>query len=413
MHQDQTGGEAISSSPSEGVHPQSLWQRSRLIILVAAVAVLLLYVLFLARGALFPFIVSIVLAQLLHPVVAAVEIRLPGHARYPGLVRVVTILLIYVVSAALLAGLLFVTIPPIFSEAQEFIEAFPKFYERARTTVEGWSADFTSRIPEEMRAQVEDGLAAGGNVIASAALGVVRRTISGVSNALTFIIALVIVPFFLFYLLKDRQQVLGGAFSVFSPQTQRQVSDVLNLVNGVIGAYVRAQLFSALIVAVMVFAGLTILGIKYAAILAIVAGLFGLIPIIGAVLGAVPGILVALASSPEQAVYVALVYIIVQLVESNVIAPRIQSNAVRLHPAIIMMVLVGASEVAGLWGVVVGVPLTAAVRDVFLYFHRQWSTPNGVPAVDSPSSAAIGQMSRDCDQFDAQQPLVEGTNEVD
>ena len=112
------------------------------------------------------------------------------------------------------------------------------------------------------------------------------------------------------------------------------------MVNSVIGSYVRAQLLSATIVGVMVFIGLSILGIKFAAILGLVAGLFGLIPIIGPLLGAVPGLLVTLASSPSQVLWVALVYVIVQLIENNLISPRIQGSAVRLNPAIIMVTLV-------------------------------------------------------------------------
>ena len=102
------------------------------------------------------------------------------------------------------------------------------------------------------------------------------------------------------------------------------------------------------------------------------AGLFGLIPIIGPLLGAVPGVLVTLASSPGQTIWVALVYVIVQLIENNVITPRIQGRAVRLNPALVMATLLVASEIAGLWGVIVGVPLVAATRDVFIYFYKQW-----------------------------------------
>ena len=380
-------------------------------ILVAGAGVLLLYVLFLARGALFPFIISIVLAQLLHPVVSAVERRMPGRRRYPGVTRIVAIVLIYLCALAILGVFLLMTIPPVFTESQEFVETLPKLYERAHEGIESWSAEFTQRIPDELRSELEDAVAAGGDVLTAAALGILRRTISGVSNALTLIIGLVIVPFFLFYLLKDRQEVLGGALSILSPQTQRRVSDVLHLVNNVVGAYVRGQLFSALIVAVMVFIGLTLLGIKFAAILAIVAGLFGLIPIVGAVLGAVPGVLVALASSPQQALWVALMYIIVQLVESNIISPRIQSNAVRLHPAMVIIVLVCSSEIAGLWGMVVGVPLTAAVRDVFVYFYREW---NG-SSTALPAAGTAGEVGSDSVMQEPMQPPEdsEESHEVD
>ena len=380
------------SSPSpENTHEPSFWLRWRLPILVAGAVALLLYVLFLARGALFPFIISIVLAQLLHPVIAKLETWLPGRRRYPDVTRIVAIVLIYLCAMAIVGAFLLMTIPPVFTESQEFVETLPELYERAHDGIESWSEEFTQRIPDELRSELEEAVAASGDVLTAAALGILRRTISGVSNALTLIIGLVIVPFFLFYLLKDRQEVLGGALSILSPQTQRRVSDVLHLVNNVVGAYVRGQLFSALIVAVMVFIGLTLLGIKFAAILAIVAGLFGLIPIVGAVLGAIPGVLVALASSPQQALWVALVYIIVQLVESNIISPRIQSNAVRLHPAIVIIVLVCSSEVAGLWGMMVGVPLTAAVRDVFMYFYREWNgSKTTLPAAASAAEVESG-----------------------
>ena len=92
--------------------------------------VVLATILYLARGALFPFIISIVLAELLYPVVVFVEKRLPGHGRKPGATRIVSILAVYVASVALIAGILFLTIPPLFAEAEELVETFPELYER-------------------------------------------------------------------------------------------------------------------------------------------------------------------------------------------------------------------------------------------------------------------------------------------
>ena len=347
------------------------WRRVGLVVVAVVVLATILY---LARGALFPFIISVVLAELLYPVVVFLEKRLPGHDRMPGATRVISILAIYVAFAAVVAGVLYLTIPPLFAESQELLQTFPELYERSRSTVEGWSDEFTERIPVELRTQIEEAVAAGGNVLADAAGGVVQRTVSGVSNAVTLVIGLVVLPFFLFYILKDREEVVGGVYPLLSQRAQTHAHNVIVMVNNVIGSYVRAQLLSATIVGVLVFIGLSILGIKFAAILGLLAGLFGLVPIIGPLLGAVPGLLVTLASSPSQVIWVALVYVIVQLLENNLISPRIQSNAVRLNPAIIVAVLVVSSEVAGLWGVIVGVPLVAAARDVFVYFYKEWET---------------------------------------
>ena len=367
-----------SEAPEQGTGHQA-WTRWRQAGLVIAALLLIAFILYMARGALFPFVISIVLAELLYPAVVFLEERMPGHDRMPGVTRIVSILTIYLGFAAVVAGILYLTIPPLFAESQEFIETFPEFYERARSTAEGWSHDFTERVPVEVRMEIEEAVAAGGNVLANAGRGIIQRTVSGVANAVTLVIGLAIVPFFLFFILKDREEVVGGVYPMLSPRGRKHTRHVIFMVNRVIGSYVRAQLLSATIVGVLVFIGLSILGIKFAAILGLVAGLFGLIPIIGPLLGAVPGLLVTLASSPSQVIWVALVYVVVQLIENNLISPRIQGRAVRLNPAIIMATLVVASEVAGLWGVIVGVPLVAAARDVFVYFHKEWD--NGDAAV--------------------------------
>ena len=351
--------------------PWIKWRRTALVVATVAVVVAVLY---LARGALFPFIISIVLAELLYPAVVFLEQRMPGRGRMPGVTRVVSILTIYVAFAAMVAGILYVTIPPLYSESQELAKSFPDLYERARSTVEGWSDDITEQVPVELRDQFEEVVAGGGEVLTDAAQGVARRSVSGASNAVTLVIGLAIVPFLLFYILKDREGVVGGVYSMLSPTGRNHARNVISIVNSVIGSYVRAQLLSATIVGILVFIGLSILGVEYAAMLGLLAGMFALIPIIGPLLGAVPGLLVTLASSPDLVIWVALVYVLVQVLENYVISPRIQGGAVRLNPVAIMVTIVLASEIAGLWGVIVGVPLVAAARDVFVYFHEQWET---------------------------------------
>ena len=173
-------------------------------------------ILYLARSVLFPFIISIVLAQLLHPVVVFLEERLPTRHRMPGATRIVSVFTIYVAFAAIVAGILFAAIPPLYAESQELIQASPELYDRARITVEDWSRNYVERVPVELRTEIEESVAAGSNVLADAAWDIVRRTVSGVSNAVTLVIGLAIVPFFLFYILKDREVVVGGVYPLMS-----------------------------------------------------------------------------------------------------------------------------------------------------------------------------------------------------
>ncbi|MCH7800285.1 MAG: AI-2E family transporter [Chloroflexi bacterium] len=378
--------------------------------MVVAILLVVFTVLWMARGALFPFAIAIILAELLHPLVDRVQRLQPWREKQPGIARIVAILVIYVVGIATVSGLMFLIIPPLFQESQEFIDTVPELYESARATLEEWGNEYTERIPEELRTQLELSLESGGEILASAARSIMGKTLTGVSNAVTIVIGLAIVPFMLFYILKDGHGSLGSFYSALSPVNRRHAHNVVSIIHDVIGAYIRAQLFSAVVVGVAVFLGLFFLGIKFAALLGLIAGLFGLIPIIGALLGAIPGLLVTLATARDDMIWVVILYLVVQFVESNIISPRIQSRAVNIHPALILVILVIASETAGLWGVIIGVPLTAAARDVFKYFYNDW-TQQRLPEPDQ--STLGGANSEESDKLEKPDSAIDPSVEME
>ena len=365
-----------------------LWMKWRLAGLVALGIVVVLAILFLARGALLPIIMSVIVAELVFPIVANLEARLPQRQRYPQAARIFAIAVVYVVFIALAAAFVYLTFQPVFQEAQEFFETAPEIYEQAKTRVTEWLDEFDRQVPEEVKAQLEEWLRSAGGAIGEAALGLLTRTLSGVTGTVSVVVALGIVPFLLFYMLKDKEALMGGLYSVLPENVSRHTRNVLTLFHVVIGSYVRAQLISASVVGVLVFLGLLALDVSFAVTLGLLAGVLGLIPIIGAYLGAIPGLLVVLATDPSKLVWVILMYLAVQGIENYLVAPRVQGRALRLHPIFIMGTLVIASEIAGLWGVFVGVPLVAAARDVFAYFYGEWSDRGAPAAIAEPSDDA-------------------------
>ncbi len=360
----------MSSPPTE---QPSLWIKWRLPGLIAVGILIVALILYIARGALFPFIISIVLAELLYPIVEFTERWLPGRRRFPGVARVISILLIYIGFMAIIGVILYLTLSSLISEGRQFIEAAPQLYEQARVSAERWYAEFSDRVPPEFTTQIQELLESGSGALVNAAKAVAVKTISGIASTISFVVGLIVVPILLFYLLKDKDELLDGVYSPLSVGVERHTRNVLGIIHRVIGSYVRAQLISVSVVGIMVFVGLTLLGVEFALILGILAAMFAIIPIVGAIIGAVPGVLIALANDPDKVIWVVLVYVIAQLIESNIITPRLQANAVRVHPVMVMAILVIATDIAGIWGMIAGVPLTAAVRDVFVYFQRQWS----------------------------------------
>ena len=345
---------------------------------VAAVGVAL----YMLRGALFPFILGGALAYIMHPLVTWLEKRIPGRNRRPVLARVLSIFIMFAVMAGLLAGALIVVLPPVVEQFRLFIDSLPVLISDARVAVENWNRELSGAIPEEIRLQIQEAIQNAGVVLVGAAQGIMVRTIGVVSGALTIVIGLAALPLFLYYVLKDREKLVDGMVSVFPPGPRVHARNVITVVNHVFSSYVRAQLLLGLVVGVLVFIGLTLLGVKFAIILAVVAGVFELVPIIGPWLGAIPGIVVVLATSPEKFFWVVLVYFGVQLLENSLLVPRIQSRALHVHPVLILVVIIVGSEVAGLWGVILGPPLVVAGKEVFDYFVEEWSSTEITPLAD-------------------------------
>ena len=372
----------MSNTPQQ---PQSrngasaLWVRWRLSLLIAAATLGILYALYLARSALFPFIVSLIVADVLFPFVKRVENRIPFREGYPNLARILTVLVIYVLFVAVMAAVLWITIPPLVTQGRQFAEQIPQIYESARNAIEVMSEDLETRfsLTEDVRNQVDMWVSQTGSALANAARGMLGRILSGASNILTLLVGLLVVPFVLFYLLRDGEYLRDRFIRMVPPPGREHARNVLSIVHGVVRSYVRAQVTSAILVGLMVGVSMWLMGVPFALTLGLLAGIFGLIPIIGPILGAVPGVLVALSNDPGQIIWVIAVYTAVQIIENNLLSPRIHGEAVRLHPVVIMAILVIASQLMGIWGVLIGVPLTAVMRDVFVYFHNCWSEDEG------------------------------------
>lgn len=355
------------------IKTNSKLRRNRLLLVISGLVILVILVV-MARGALLPLAVSAILAYLLFPAVKILEDVFPWNQKWPQGTRIGSIIVIYSLALAILAGSLAIIVPPAFQQTSEFINEIPVLFEDARQTVENWNNWYTEKISADVRIQIEGILEDQGSILIDAGQSVIGKTLGTVTNTVTTVIGLAIVPFMLFYLLKDREAATEEIYSLMPSESQKHAKNIVNITNRVLGSYVRAQLTLGVIVGTVVSVGLYFLGIKFSVLLGLVAGVTELIPVIGPLLGAVPGILVTLASSPEKILWVLSLYVGIQLIENTLLVPRIQGHAVQMHPIIIMFVLVVGSEAAGLFGVIISVPLAAVSRDVFKYFYNEWSS---------------------------------------
>ena len=351
-------------------------RRKRLHLLAAAAVVIVtLAVLYLMGSTLLTLGISVVIAHVLLPVARLLERAMPWRRSRPGLSRGIAIGIIFLAGLGVLGGALALVIPPTIHQGQRFIEGFPGFLNTSRITLEGWIAQYADLIPANIRDSAEETLADAGGIVGRAAWNVVSQTLGVISGSFAFILGLATAPVLIFYLMKDSGPIKASLYAPFPAELRSHLRDILDIIDRTLGGYIRGQLTLGVIVGVIITAGLLLLGVPFAFILGIVAGLTELVPIIGPWIGGAAGVLVTLATAPDKILWVILLYLVVQLLENTLLVPRIQGNTLRLHPIAVIMVIVVSSHYFGLWGVILGPPLVAMGKDIIVYLAQEWNRP--------------------------------------
>lgn len=346
-----------------------------------------------ARGALFPFAVGAVLAYALSPVVDRLERYLPPRGeRREGVRRGFAVLLIYVAVFGSAGAIGVLLAPTAFDQVNHFIDELPSFIERSRVLITDWIEDMRGRMHPEIREQIERSTSDIAGVVSDAAVAALQRSVGVVTGSLSMLFGFAIVPFWMFYAMRDRHTLERSILRATPPALREDVRNVATMADYLVSRYIRGQLFLGLVVGVVVGVGLTLMDIELSLGLGLWAGITELIPIIGPWLGAAAGLIIVAATDPGMLIWVGLLYLAVQQLENNLLVPRIQGHAVDLHPGAVIVLLAVAGAVWGLIGMLVVIPVTAILREMFWYVDRRLG---GETAAEAFAHSHIGSRQRD------------------
>ena len=348
-----------------------------LLIAVAVISVLL--IIRAAMTAIVPFIIGGILVYLFVPVVDFLDRHAPRFLRRWRISRPLAILVLYLAVLGIIAGALAFFIPALVNQTAEFGRLLPEYIEQVDELVRTDLMDLMERVPEGIRDSIEGALEDAVITLGETILTGVEGTLRTLWQTLSFILGIFIIPFWLFYVLNDSRHFRRSIRRMIPPKIEPDVRNILAIIDGLLGAYIRGQLIIGLLVGIMSTALLLAFRVRLALLIGTLAGMFEIIPFLGPWIGAIPGVLIAFLRSPITALWVALGFIIIQQIESNVLAPRISGGAVRFHPAVIMVLVIVASEIAGLIGVLVAVPVSAVIRDVFQYLYLRTTDRGATP----------------------------------
>jgi predicted PurR-regulated permease PerM len=348
--------------------------RRKQMVLVLLSLVFLALVVWSARTVLIPYVFGLVLAYVLSPLIRFFErgFLWLSERRYLGFLRRVArglaIGLVYLLVIATLVGFFSVFVPVLIDQGKALWDTRQTIWDYIYKLGEDVVAQYRL-LPEQVRVQVDENLNNFGEQIGRILQQAVGGTAVVISYTFSLVLAILIIPFWTFYMLLDSQK-LGQTFVRSIPISIREdVLKVATLIDAVFASYLRGQLVLGLIIGAVSTIFFGIAGVQFALILGVIAGIFELIPNIGPIIGAVPAILVALAQNPTLALVVGIYSVVIQQIENIFITPRVLGRSVQLHPVLVMVVLVIGSELGGLIGLFLAPVTTAVLRDVFRYAY--------------------------------------------
>ena len=304
---------------------------------------------------LLPMILTGLLYYLLNPMVDWME----RHK----ISRTVGISILFVLIVLLIVWGLAVAIPSIQEQASSFVQNLPSNIQKIESQITGLLEDerFEQFRPTalEMLDKVNDQIITFAQKFSSSAVNWASNLISTASQ---IVVAVLIMPFILFYLLRDGQY-LNKYITQYLPTKWRvPIGTVLSDVNSQLSNYVRGQVTVAVIVAFMFSILFSIIGLNYSVTLGVMAGFLNLIPYLGSFLAMIPAVILGLIAGPFMLLKVLIVFMIEQTIEGRFVTPLIIGSSLSIHPITILFVLLTAGQMYGVLGMLLGVPIYASIK---------------------------------------------------
>lgn len=332
---------------------------------------------------LLPMILTGLLYYLLNPIVDWLEKQ--------NVSRTVGITVVFIFISFLLVWGLAVAIPSIQQQVVSFAKNVPSY-------IQDVEAQVTTLLENEQFSQYRPTILEQLNIISDQIISYAQQFSSNavdwagnlISTTSQIIVAILIMPFILFYLLRDGQYLKGHVTKYLPTLWRESVGQVLSEVNKQLSNYVRGQVTVAAIVAIMFSIMFSIIGLSYPVALGILAGFLNLIPYLGSFLAMIPAVILGIIAGPFMLIKVLVVFMIEQTIEGRFVTPLIIGSSLSIHPITILFVLLTAGQMYGVLGVLLGIPIYASIKVVVKAIFEWYKQYSGLyPDSDSAEEGIV------------------------
>jgi predicted PurR-regulated permease PerM len=318
----------------------------------AATRAVLLAATLLVAGLLFHHLVTLVVIGVVTIIVAILLSLVAEPLERRGVPRPLGALIGIVLLLGVLAGILALVVPAITSEGKRLVEMLPELANDLGSQVGAVTGGEPAQAGDRIQ-RAFDRLSSDPTRF----LGPLATFAGGLAGVLSAVVLILIIGF---YMAARPQPLVEGALRLLPPHRREWGECVLLRFRDAWGGWLRGVALDMLITAALLYVGLSLVGLDFAFLFAVLSALLVVVPYFGAIAGGIPPVLLGFTDSPGLGIAVFVVYVVVQQIEGNVIVPLVMSRVVKLHPAVIAIGVVVVSQLFGLVGLIVAVPLISA-----------------------------------------------------
>ena len=345
---------------------------------LAALFALALYVLGILGQAVELLAIGSIIAFVCSPVTNWLEDR--------GVPRGISALIALVLTLIVLVGFLILIAQPLVFELTTLLRNAPSYASQIGAMAREFWQTFDTQSNPAVRQTVELAIEQASSIGISVASGILSwlstsalGNISSMANQLmVFFLGLVLA----YWLAKDYPVIVRELAIIAGPQKENEFRLILAILSRSTSGYMRGTIITSAVNGVLVYFGCLILGNPYAALIGMVTGIFHIIPVVGPVFSAGIALILSILVDPIMTVWTIVILIVAQNVVDNVLSPLVMATSVKVHPGLSLVGIVIGSALGGVVGTILAIPLTAALRGIFVYFFEKYSgrqivSPNG------------------------------------
>ena len=317
------------------------------------VSVLILFSLFAAI--LTPFIISVVVAYLL----VGLQKKIQSYNISESLSAIFAFSIFIIVGAAMFMWL----IPLIYVQLQSFVLDLPRLFDEFINFMTTLSVTFPDLVNSD---QISLFFQSVSSELSSITQNLVKSSIAGIQSTISVLLYIILFPILVYFFFFDRKNIINGVTKII-PGARTMLSKVWSEMDVQLSNYVRGKALEIIIVGLLAAILFYSFGLKYAALLAFLVGISALIPYVGAFLVTIPIVVIGLLQFGLSSQFYLLLglYILLQFVDGNILVPIIFSEAVKLHPLVIIFAVFLFGSMFGFWGVFFSIPLATFIKAVW------------------------------------------------